>query len=258
MFSNITSIRDKFKDSGLQVIVEMTSIQLTPEITVHCRGPYDWCTPSLHLDGKLNERVVVTTVYCVDSGNVAPNLVSFSMQTDNMEELWYGNDYKDEYLYNYDEKLWGACLQNAPCLQNYGEVEIRQGRLLVFPSAFQHDMSQFELQNPHRPGQCRIITLYLVDPHQRIISTGKCHPSNSTRGEDKHGGVKSRLPPEILNAVLGLKPGALSKAEDGLMTVDEAKKHRLALLEERRKFRLESEQEWDQNQHDFEFCEHVL
>lgn len=60
--------------------------------------------------------------------------------------------------------------------------------------------------------------------------------------------MRNRLPAEVIDMIRReqVKP-------DGLMTVQEARKHRLALMAERSAFVEKNEQEW---QYGYSFCEH--
>lgn len=85
----------------------------------------------------MNERICATALYYLDSENVTPSHLSFRMQTssyqDDLQEI-AGQD-----AYNWLERVYGTALgpsgyvTNA-CLQYYGSVETRQGRLLAFPN----------------------------------------------------------------------------------------------------------------------------
>lgn len=124
-----------------------------------------------------------------------------------------------------------------------------------------------------------------MDPHQRIVSTANVPPqqldwwaeavfgadATASRGDvppevfklllekglDKNfpgdatsaDEVDSRLPPELLEMVReqGVMP-------EGLMSVEEARQHRLELMDERSSFHQVSEHEWQNVT--YSFCEH--
>lgn len=149
----------------------------------------------------------------------------------------------------------------------------------------QHRVSSFSLQDRTKPGHRRFIALWLVDPFQRIISTANVPPQQfdwwaeaafgsgdkATAGEMppelfqlflEQGGaetikpteqmlekLKNRLPAEVMDMIRreGVFP-------DGLMTVEQARKHRLALMKERSAFVEKNAQEWSSNS--YSFCEH--
>ena len=89
-----------------------------------------------------------------------------------------------------------------------------------------------------------------MDPHRRIISSANVPPQRKDWVSDSHGPVKrflsERLTPEVQHRVEDLL--------GSFMTMDEAKKQRLALMEERS---LNGKQE-NKNFEiaDFNLCEH--
>ncbi|KAK3690210.1 hypothetical protein B0T22DRAFT_499692 [Podospora appendiculata] len=270
-----SSIRDRFKDSGLQIIVKMATIELTPTKNEFPQGGW-------HVEGQMNERICATALYYLDSDNVTPSHLSFRMRTTTYQE----DDLQsvaEQDGYHYLERVYGASFSNDACIQNYGSVETRQGRMLAFPNTFQHRVSPFKLIDPTRPGHRRFIALWLVDPNQRIISTANVPPqqqdwwteavfgSGKTANlgqvpdevlqllaeegvakdlpKEKLEGLRSRLPNEVMDMVRkqGVKPA-------GLMTVEEAKEHRIKLMDIRSRFHDRSEAGW--NAETYSFCEH--
>ncbi|CAN8101817.1 unnamed protein product [Discula destructiva] len=57
-------IQDDFRKEGLQVIVKLASIELTPENLVYAGG-------SWHVEGLLNEHIAATALYYYDVENVS-------------------------------------------------------------------------------------------------------------------------------------------------------------------------------------------
>ena len=119
---------DRFRESGLQIIVKMASIELTPEKPEFPAGGW-------HVEGQMNEHICATALYYLDSENITTNSLSFRMQTSaytNDDEAYsVGQD-----AYHWMEAVFGTQLGvgNSPCLQNYGKVDTHQGRLLAFPN----------------------------------------------------------------------------------------------------------------------------
>ncbi|ENH75536.1 hypothetical protein FOC1_g10005510 [Fusarium oxysporum f. sp. cubense race 1] len=116
------SLQEKFKKDGLQIIVKMVSIELTPEKPGFSAG-------SWHLEGQMNEKIAATALYYFDSENVTPSRLSFRMQTSSV----YGTDLGAQ----------GGFARS--CVQSYGDVGTPEGRLLAFPNVFQHRVSSFKL-----------------------------------------------------------------------------------------------------------------
>ena len=87
----------------------------------------------MQIEGQLNERICATALYYLDSENVTPSHLSFRMNTssdqDDLQSL-VGQD-----AYSWLENLYGTSFgDGSECIQHYGSVDTRQGRLLAFPN----------------------------------------------------------------------------------------------------------------------------
>ncbi|KAK0742613.1 hypothetical protein B0T18DRAFT_167361 [Schizothecium vesticola] len=275
----------KFKDSGLQIMVKMASIELTPEKPEF--PPGGW-----HVEGQMNEHIIATALYYLDSENITESCLEFRAQTDRDQDHArnIGQD-----AFHWMESIYGVKLGSGPgssCLQSYGSVVTREGRLLAFPNIFHHRVSGFKLADASKPGHRRFIALWLVNPTIRVINTGNIPPQQAEwweestfgtlRGEGGSSamGTSASLPPEIAVLLLehGLGKGHLDAAlergllgalklpnelldmvrngfGDGLpMSRGEAEEHRLKLMEERSAFKDGADEAW--NQAAYSFCEH--
>lgn len=63
-------IQDDFRDEGLQVIIKLSSIELTPEKPRYEGG--NW-----HIEGFLNEHIAATALYYYDVDNLTESKISF-------------------------------------------------------------------------------------------------------------------------------------------------------------------------------------
>ncbi|KAL6884769.1 hypothetical protein GGI43DRAFT_419254 [Trichoderma evansii] len=212
-----------FKEHGLQVIVKMASIELTPEKP-------SFPTGSWHVEGQMNERICATALFYLDSENVTDSHLSFRMQTDSYlsDDVRAGQD-----QFNYLERVYGTGLKQnrAACLQTYGDVKTPQGRLLAFPNVFQHRVSSFRLKDATKPGHRRFLALWLVDPHERVVSTANVPPQQRDWWTDGQNEVP-----------------------ESLMTVEEAQEHRLKLMDERSTHAFKAETTLQRTS--YNFCEH--
>ncbi|PTB75248.1 hypothetical protein M440DRAFT_1439803 [Trichoderma longibrachiatum ATCC 18648] len=225
-------LREKFKEHGLQVIVKMASIELTPE------KPY-FPTGSWHVEGQMNERICATALFYLDSENVTDSHLSFRMQTSSwlQDEIRTGQD-----QYNYLERVYGTPLgYGSACLQNYGDVRTCAGRLLAFPNVFQHRVSSFRLKDATKPGHRRFLALWLVDPHERIVSTANVPPQQMDWWAESLPDMKR-------------EDGEKEAVPESLMTVEEAREHRLRLMHERSRYEVEAER--TVSSVSYNFCEH--
>jgi hypothetical protein len=92
----------------------------------------------------------------------------------------------------------------------------------------QHRVSPFALQDRTKPGHRKIIALFLVDPHTRIISTANVPPQRKDWWFDvvRESGSLQVLPEELAQHVH-------REVEDWPMGLEEAKTLRKELMEER-------------------------
>ncbi|KAK3320251.1 hypothetical protein B0T19DRAFT_361383 [Cercophora scortea] len=231
----------------------------------------------------MNEHICATALYYLDSDNVTRSHLSFRMRTTSGVDVDELQRIAEQDGYHYLERLYGASFNSDACIQNYGSVETREGRMLAFPNTFQHRVSPFKLIDPTRPGHRRFIALWLVDPNQRVVSTANVQPqqqdwwTEAVFGPEKKASVgqvpdevlqlpaeegvakalpkeklerlRSRLPSEVMDMIR--KQGVKLT---GLMTVEEAKEHRIKLMNIRSRFHVRSEDGWKVET--YSFCEH--
>ncbi|KAF8972573.1 hypothetical protein BDZ97DRAFT_1913065 [Flammula alnicola] len=157
------SLREEYGQRGLQVIVKLANIELTPEKPEYNGG-------SWHLEGQLNEHIVATALYYYSCSNITPSSLSFR-QTFDPEDA--GRDSKISYRQDHQDWLnvVFGCMRDGPTIQDVGGVDTCEGRLLTFPNILQHRVGPFKLADPTKPGHRKIVALFLVDPNIKVIST---------------------------------------------------------------------------------------
>ncbi|KAJ5376113.1 Protein of unknown function DUF4246 [Penicillium cosmopolitanum] len=230
------NIQRHFPETNLQVIVKLANIELTPEKPNYNGG-------SWHIEGQLNERICATALYYYDNENINENTLDFRKRATIDEELSYEQG-RHEFLqavFGFGDDVGSYGGDNTT--QHIGGVLCKEGRLLTFPNTIQHRVSSFSLTDPSKPGHRKILALFLVDPHHRVIS------SANEWAQEKQGlvdQVLSRLPAELQSMV--------EKGLDPLMTMEEAKKLRLELMEERGRDSAAANIEFERG--DFSLCEH--
>lgn len=268
-------LRKKFRDEGLQVIIKMASIELTPEKPEFPAGGW-------HVEGQLNERICATALFYVDSDNITDSSLSFRMHT--TYDQYELQEKVGQDSYHWLECFYGTSFAHSGmCIQNYGNVATPEGRLLAFPNVFQHRVSPFRLADPTRPGHRRFIALWLVDPHCRVISTANVPPQQQDwwadsvfgQSEDSRKSAASRLPAEVVQLLrekgvalpgegereggaVSLPPELLGimrkEFSSPVISPDEAREHREKLMEERRSHHGEALSIWSSAS--YNFCEH--
>jgi hypothetical protein len=119
---------ERYHKTGLQVIVKLASIELTPDKP-------DFPIGGWHVEGLENERICATALYYLDSENVTSSSLSFRMQTDvdiSGDQAWQVGQEQYKWL----ESVYAVNLSPGgdPAVQNYGSVDTCEGRLLAFPN----------------------------------------------------------------------------------------------------------------------------
>jgi hypothetical protein len=230
-------LQQKFAAHGLQFIVKLANIVLTPDKPAYGGG-------SWHVEGQANEHICATALYYYDCENITDSYLGFRNSMDDDIDDW---DY-DQDEYRHHEVLFDI-KQNETTVQSIGSVLTREDRLLTFPNCMQHRVAPFELRDRTRPGHRKILALFLVDPFLRIPSTAHVPPQQKHWYTDMVRANESvmDLPPELAENIVEIHG-------DNLMDLEEAKELRLELMEERsgqvtaKNQRLEEER--------FNFCEH--
>jgi len=160
------------------------------------------------------------------------------------------DDLADEVAYEQGEHSWlwnvYGVMNEGPAVQNSGSVLTREGRLITFPNIVQHRVDRFRLQDPIKPGHRKIVALFLVNPHIKILSSAKI-PCQRKDWWDEY---KLDHPADDME---GSTDGYLSYV-DFPLTMDEAKEMRLTLMEERSFF--DESQNDALSEYTFNLCEH--
>lgn len=134
-----------------------------------------------------------------------------------------------QVVYGFDEP---SQFGDQNITQELGGVNCREGRIITFPNTLQHRVSPFTLSDPSKPGHRKILALFLVDPHRRIISSANVPPQ-------RDNWLRESMKGEIGNK---------------LMSLDEAKDVRLELMAERSLKSVEMNQKFEVGA--FNLCEH--
>jgi Protein of unknown function (DUF4246) len=107
------------------------------------------------------------------------------------------------------EEIFGTANEETTVME-FGSVVTRAGRLLTFPNIIQHCVKPFKLADPSKPGHRKILAMFLVDPHIRILSTSKVPPqradwwSPEVRKADRFEALPAEVFNNIVNGVSGL------------------------------------------------------
>ncbi|KAF7185849.1 hypothetical protein HII31_12722 [Pseudocercospora fuligena] len=232
-------LRKDFSDRGLQVIVKLANIHLTPEKPTYGGGAW-------HIEGQLNEHICASAIYYYDNDNITESHLSFREFVSVDELTGPETDYEQDD-YDHILRLYGI-EQNGPAIQTLGKVNTKEGRLITFPNVLQHKVEPFELADKTKPGHRKILALFLVDPYLRIPSTAHVPPQqkNWWRAMVLDLDRVTDLPAELAERVVD--------SEHDLISMDEAKALRLELMAERKLFVQDVDKRY--HEEEFSFCEH--
>ncbi|KAJ2066257.1 hypothetical protein GGH13_005781 [Coemansia sp. S155-1] len=119
--------------------------------------------------GLANERIIATGVFFYDVANIAPASLgvreaicswNFEAEQCDIESV--------VKAYGIEPSQGG---EEDPISQELGSVGIKDGRCVVFPNINQYKFPELKLADKTKPGHCKMLTFYFVDPSTRIPST---------------------------------------------------------------------------------------
>lgn len=237
--SIFVDLKKEFWNIGCQFILQIRDINLTaenPEYHVE-----DW-----QVQGQSNERICATAAYTYSTTNLSstsPPTIAFRRRVNSEEAIAAkGEVTKPPFL----PEIYGA-KHGDPVLQTVGQVSLRESRLVMLPNVFQTRLQSFGLENPSKPGRCRILLLHLIDPNRRMLSTSNvpCQRRDWWAKSVRTTCARFRtLPEEIFRHII-------EQVEDFPISTEEGERIRKNFKEERGAFRerhtkaMEGFEEWD-------------
>ncbi|KAG2009581.1 hypothetical protein CC2G_012496 [Coprinopsis cinerea AmutBmut pab1-1] len=231
----------------LQIIVKLANIVLTPEKPKYGGGTW-------HVEGKLNEHIVATAIYYYSSSNITTSSLSFRQLSDaeaasQVRYPQHNHDWLTDIFGGYDDE--GS-------VQDVGSVVTSEGRLLTFPNILQHKVEPFSLADKSKPGHRKILALFLVDPHIRVISTAHVPAQRIDwwREElEKDQGTSTNNGKGLQKLPVELRDYVYEEVDGFPISLAEAKALREELMEERKKFVIDNGELFE-NAVTFSLCEH--
>ncbi|KAJ5370291.1 uncharacterized protein N7496_006383, partial [Penicillium cataractarum] len=218
------NLTEKFGSTGIQVIVQLESVFLKPRKELG-EGWNMVASDHWHLQGHLNEHICATAVYCFGQENLARYGFQFRQRSDESQKVLNSREYEHQPVWAdvcrevFGYEMDGDDLSVYQCL---GWVPIPERRLVAFPNTME-TRSIYSLEDVSKPGRCKLLTLSLVDPHMRIISTSKALPQQpelwAPRQQLINTFLRSKLPQELVDMVQQY----LSEAEDGPLSPERHK-----------------------------------
>ena len=144
---------------------------------------------------------------------------------------------QDEYIAA--ERMFGVEQDGSP-MQHLGRVLTRSNRIIAFPNVLQHRVTPFSLRDPTKPGHRKILAMFLVDPHIRVLSTSNVPPQRRDWWAETVRKVQpfSALPMEIFEHII-------EGVEEFPVSWERACEAREALMAERGGINQSLEEEWE-------------
>ncbi|KAJ2503600.1 hypothetical protein GGH96_000160 [Coemansia sp. RSA 1972] len=215
----------------LQAVFKMSNICLTPEQPEyegdnwHLEGE-DIDGRKWHTEAMANERIVATGIYYYDIENITESTLSFRESIETFSQFKNGDGDGPACAFGMFE-LGSLDDEFVTVVQKIGNIHVKNGRCIVFPNIYQHQVSGFKLADPTKPGHCKILTFYFIDPTTRIPSTEIVPPQQREWWSEMvmERGAIGNLPLLVKDQI--------KKHVDFPISLAEAKKLRLELMGER-------------------------
>lgn len=149
-------------------------------------------------------------------------------------------------IHKWLEKIYGG-MNEGPTVQEVGSVLCKEDRLITFPNILQHRVQRFELADTTKPGHRKILALFLVDPHIRVISTANVPPQQREWWGDRLNTDFAGTEKALGKLSNELKNKVFEGVDDFPIGMEEAKEIRLRLMDERKIYGREAGQNFLKN-----------
>ncbi|KAJ2054801.1 hypothetical protein GGI17_006795 [Coemansia sp. S146] len=151
----------RFRDRRLQAIVRMSNIELTSKKASY--GGKGWSVAGLD-----NERSIATGIFFYDVVNIFPCSLEFREPISAHHYVGRDNELHAVLrAYNITE---GLSRRPQRFSQELDNVDIKNRACVVLPNTYQYKMPQIRQELKSKPGHCKMLTFYFIDPSTRIPS----------------------------------------------------------------------------------------
>ncbi|KAG0083103.1 hypothetical protein BGZ92_011076 [Podila epicladia] len=224
--------RYNLRGQKLQVIVKLANIELTPQNPKHTGG-------SWHVEGMANENIVASGIYYYHSDNITESRLNFRIH---VQEPEYEQDDRSGC------RIMFGLEDEQALIQYLDGIVTKEDRCIAFPNIFQHQVQPFELADPTKPGTRKILVFFLVNPEAPVLSTTNVPPQQKAWAPMKDLMLEAarKLPTELMQEI--------DRLVDWPIEMEEALSHRLELMNERKYF--VNEQNQNMFERHFYLCEH--
>ena len=240
------SLRDTFGNRGLQLIVRLQSLELTPSSPIFKATEFT-------LEAQRNAHIISSALVVYSADNVTTPHISFRQPTWMAGEDYNFNYHSEDDDYKCMRAVFGFSQSAAseldyekrsehrlrmPGSQHLGTISLPTGRVVAWPNTLAQRMESCSLVDPERSGQVSYLVLHLVDPNYVIISTANVPPQQHEwwvkaaleTGPFAAGGMAEKLPTEIkdmIDLATGEWPMGKEEAEMVREDIEEERKNAL-------------------------------
>ncbi|ABN67801.2 predicted protein [Scheffersomyces stipitis CBS 6054] len=173
----------------LKVIVKASNIELTPDNPRYEGGKW-------HVDGTINEDIVASVMYYYDVENITESNLKF--------KACFGDPKYEQGDDTYPREIYGV-KDGDVMTRELGSITAHEGRIVISPNCFQHQVAPFELKNKSKPGHRKLLCFYLVDPYNHVVvTTDQVPPQQKAWWDDNE--LKKNLADSLRKKILDLKP----------------------------------------------------
>ncbi|KAJ2216507.1 hypothetical protein EV179_001302 [Coemansia sp. RSA 487] len=163
------------RGEGLQVVVEMKNMHLTPENPEY--KPFRWNRVNRWQNSGIpNDNIVATSIWYYDIDNMDISDIEFRDPVGEYKEIDYINDALDKKVFSYVYGESNDTSKGFGYEQVAGSTEIKSGRVVCFPNSYQHLRSSVKLADPSKPGHVKMLLFHFVHPGVRLPSTSIVAP----------------------------------------------------------------------------------
>ena len=138
-------------------------------------------------------------------------------------------------------ELYGAH-HGDPTIQHMGDITLPERRLVTYPNVFQTRLLPFELEDKSKSGSFTYMTLRLIDPNRRAMSSAMVPVQRRdwwAREVRTSCAALWRLPREVFDRVIELVDGYPLSMEEGEQIRKQFKEERARFTEKHTKAMME-------------------
>ncbi|KAJ3494923.1 hypothetical protein NLG97_g3761 [Lecanicillium saksenae] len=174
---NEISLRQAFAKRGLQVYVELASIDIGANgvMSQESSQRLQW-----NLNGNRNERIVATTLICLRRENIREDSGQISFRTElKRHEMGENNTLGGRTSAQVGSQAsYISAVPAPPLFQKLVTINLPAGRTITYSNALQHKIERLQLVDESKSGSLQFLAVHLADPHYMLCSTRHVPPQS--------------------------------------------------------------------------------